>query len=307
MRWRRHFFFLRIALTLIILGIVFLKVDMHRIVMSFHSLNPSYFTLAVVCVPINLYVQYYRWNYLLATSSYAANRKEVFCSILTGLTLSLVTPGRIGEIGRSLYIRSSNPIRIAGLVLLEKAFAFIAIVIVSAISIIVWGFEYVGVLIIVCALLAVFHLKVFRRLLSKLAFLLPFGEKVAELWSAWDCLDRRKIAHLLGISLIFFGIVFLQFYLLVSSFQTVEWIPAFISIPLTMAANCLPITVAGLGVREGAAVLFFSKFNVPEAAALNGAFLLFVIDILIPGTIGIPLISKMRIELKKLEGEMVHQ
>jgi len=36
--------------------------------------------------------------------------------ILAGLSFSLVTPGRIGEVGRSLYVTSSHPARIIGLV-----------------------------------------------------------------------------------------------------------------------------------------------------------------------------------------------
>lgn len=305
MRWRKYLTLLRIVLTFLILGIVILKVDATRIFRAFQSLNVSYFVLAIGIVPVNLCAQFYRWNFMLKTGSFEVNRKEVFRSILTGLTLSLVTPGRIGEIGRALYVRSSHPIRIAGLVLLEKIFAFFATVIVAAISIMLWGFEIAGLLLIVCTLVAAFHLSLIQRLLSRLSFLLPFGSKVAELWSAWDLFDRKKIAHLLGISLGFLTIVFLQFYILVSSFQGIEIIPAIISIALTLTANCLPITVAGLGVREVASVFFFSEFNVvaDAAVALNGAFLLFAIDILIPGIIGIPLIPNMRIKLKQLEEE----
>ncbi|MFQ6092743.1 MAG: lysylphosphatidylglycerol synthase transmembrane domain-containing protein [bacterium] len=305
--WRRCFLLLRVALTLIILAVVVLRVDVGRIGSAFQSVRASSSILALLLAPLNLSVQMYRWHFIVKTADSVAPPKDVLRSVLTGLGFSLATPGRIGEVGRALYVPSSNPVRIVGLVILEKVFAFIAILIASAVSIMLWGGLAAGALLIVCALLSAFRLSSIRALLSRLTFLLPFGQRVADLWSAWDRFGRKQIASLLAISMGFFAIVFLQFYALVSSFQAVKLLPALISIPLTMAVNCLPITVAGLGLREGAAVFFFSKFGVSEAAALNGAFLLFIIDILIPGLIGLPLISKMRLKFEHLDEERSHR
>ncbi|UCE17901.1 MAG: flippase-like domain-containing protein [Gemmatimonadota bacterium] len=298
LRWRKYLVVAKIILTFLILGIVLLQVDIHRIGSAFQSLRVSFFILALLFVPVNLIFQLIRWHYILKTVAIAVTPRHAFKSILAGLAFSLVTPGRVGEVGRSLYFQSSTTIKTAGLVILEKAYAFIVILIVSGISIMLWQRTLIGALIIVSALFIGFQLKLIRSLLSRLSFLFPYGEKIAELWSSWDSFERKHIALLLAISMGFFVIVFLQFFILVSSFQTVSPASALIAIPLTMAINSFPITIAGLGLREGAAVFFFSKFGVAEAAALNGAFLLFVIDILIPGLVGLPLISKMRLHFE---------
>jgi len=52
----------------------------------------------------------------------------------------------------------------------------------------------------------------------------------------------------------------------------------------------VPVTIGGLGIREGAAVLFFSRFGVQESSALGAALLLFAINILIPGLCGLAFI-----------------
>ena len=306
MNWRSHFLILRILLTLIILVLVFMRVDIDRIGEAFQSIRVTPFMFAVLLVPVNLLMQMYRWYFILKTADAYTSPKDAFKSILVGLTFGLITPGRIGEVGRSLYIPSSNAIEIVGLVILEKIFSFFTVLITSALGIIVWGHEIAGVIVFVCVLFVAFQLNAIRSILSRISFLLPSGKKVAELWSRWSYFDRKKIVSLFVISICFFLIVYIQFYILVSSFQGIEVTPALISIPLIIAINSIPITVAGLGLREGASVFFFSKFGVAEAAALNGALLLFAIDLLIPGLIGLPFTPKKRFELERLEEEMGH-
>jgi uncharacterized membrane protein YbhN (UPF0104 family) len=63
-----------------------------------------------------------------------------------------------------------------------------------------------------------------------------------------------------------------------------------ICFPLVMLVNSVPITIGGLGIREGAAVLFFSQFAVQGSSALGAALLLFAINILIPGLCGLAFI-----------------
>jgi uncharacterized membrane protein YbhN (UPF0104 family) len=55
-----------------------------------------------------------------------------------------------------------------------------------------------------------------------------------------------------------------------------------------------------IGVREGAAVALFSKFGIASAPVFSAAFMVFVINVLIPAVVGIPFV--FRIRLRK-EGE----
>ena len=302
---RKHvFFFARLLLTLIILGIIVLRVDLRGIGSAFGSLDVATFLMAVILLPLNVLMQIYRWSFILKTAGIRASVKDITKSILVGLTLGLITPGRIGEVGRALYIPSSSTIHIGGLILLEKVFSLFTVLITSAISILLWGNEAVGVLIIIVTLFVALHLNLVRALLSRLSFLLPYGHRVAELWTGWACFNRRQIVSLLAISMGFFLIVYLQFFILISAFQHIAVSTGLISIPLIIAVNSIPITIAGLGLREGAAVFFLSRFGVPEASALNSALLLFALDLLIPGLLGLALIPRGRREQIHPPGEM---
>jgi len=295
MKLKKYIPFLKILLTVAILALLVLMVDLESIAAAFRSMRIPYGLTALLLLPVNLYVQCLRWRLMLRIGGQAMPWKDVPRSVLGGLTLSLVTPGRIGELGRSLFLRSSQPVPIAGLVILEKTFAFITTCLVASMSLLLWEHEILGIVLLVLALGIGFHLQVARSVLTRITFLLPYGGKIAGLWSGWALFGRRQIGLMIAVSLFFFAIVFLQFFLLVTAFEPVGIMPALIAIPLTLMANCMPITIAGLGVREGAAVLFFSAFGVAKASALNGALLLFAIDILLPGLIGLCFVPHMQL------------
>jgi len=50
----------------------------------------------------------------------------------------------------------------------------------------------------------------------------------------------------------------------------------FIYVPIIMAITIIPLSLAGIGIREGAFVFFFVPLGVPAAKALTLSLLLFV-------------------------------
>jgi uncharacterized membrane protein YbhN (UPF0104 family) len=60
----------------------------------------------------------------------------------------------------------------------------------------------------------------------------------------------------------------------------------FLTFPLVILTNVLPLTVGGLGIREGAAAALLSHYGVPTAEAALAAFLMFAINTALPGLVG---------------------
>jgi uncharacterized membrane protein YbhN (UPF0104 family) len=56
--------------------------------------------------------------------------------------------------------------------------------------------------------------------------------------------------------------------------------------PWILLTNLVPITPAGLGVREGTAVAILHTYGVQVATAVNATLLLFVINSLLPALLG---------------------
>ena len=60
-----------------------------------------------------------------------------------------------------------------------------------------------------------------------------------------------------------------------------------------LTKTLLPISLADLGIREGAAVFFFSKLQVGKVAAFNGSLLLFAVNVLLPTFLGLFLLPRL--------------
>ena len=65
----------------------------------------------------------------------------------------------------------------------------------------------------------------------------------------------------------------LAFNLRACSHASVPWNDLFWIFPLVSLLSALPITVAGIGVREGASIVLLGLFGVPAGAALTASFL----------------------------------
>ena len=101
-------------------------------------------------------------------------------------------------------------------------------------------------------------------------------------------LPRRLIVLNAGFACACFGLMSLQFYLLLSSLQPVGW-QVGLTLPIILVVSSLPISIMGLGLREGTAALLLSRYGVPMESAVAAAFSLFVINALLPGLVGLVL------------------
>jgi uncharacterized protein (TIRG00374 family) len=270
-------------------------VDLREITAAFSHIRLVPFAGAAFLVTVNFAMQIIKWRYLL-TPSAKVTRGELIRSVIGGYVFVLAVPGRIGEFSRALFIRRESKLKVMGLVAIDKLSGFSIIVLMSGLSLsLLYPKLYFAPVIGVFGLfiLAASKPRFLMTRAQKLARLLPLKGKVSLFLEGIQTLGSRRIVVLLMISLLYFLVYSTQFYLLLLAFEQVKLRVMAICFPLLMLVNSLPITVGGLGVREGAAVLFFSRFGVQESSALGAALLLFTINILIPGLCGLAFVHKI--------------
>ena len=118
----------RIFVALLALGILSLHVGkVDEIVEAFTSINFYFVIFAIILMVLNIYVQYKKWLYILQLYYPDVSKKQAFGSILVGFTLGLITPGRLGELGRGLFLQNLNKLHVTGLTFLDKSFNNLAI------------------------------------------------------------------------------------------------------------------------------------------------------------------------------------
>jgi len=292
---KRFFAILRIAGGPLLLLIILLRVDLSEIATSFSHIRSLPFAGAAALVTVNFAVQIMKWGYLLS-GSVKASRGDLIRSVIGGYAFVLATPGRVGEFSRALFIPGESKLKTMGFVAIDMLSAFSIVALLSGLSLALlhWGLFTLVPL----AIMGSFTLIVLRPHLlgiggQKLSRLHLLRGKFSLLLDGIQTLSSRRLVMLLLISLLYFLVYSTQFYLLLSAFEKVDFRVMVICFPLVMLINSLAITVGGLGVREGAAVLVFARFGVQESSALGAALLLFTINILIPGLFGLVFVHQI--------------
>jgi len=71
--------------------------------------SPILFTIVVVLMPVNLILESLKWKYLIRKAESISFKKSLSC-VLTGITISIFTPNRIGDFaGKVFLLKKANP------------------------------------------------------------------------------------------------------------------------------------------------------------------------------------------------------
>jgi len=241
-----------------------------------------------------------RWRLLLRALGVSVSVREVSISYLSSLFFNLFLPSLVGGDmfrGLSLSYRKKEYGKVFSSVLMDRfsgAFAmgcigFCAYLIGHRL---IQAREVFFALCIFMAVLACATLVIFsKRFFSCLVHILRDGRFKRKIVNFHDQLyffknNPRVFLKSLGYSLIIQLIVPLSFFIFSKAFfLETSLISFYILVPIVMVIALLPISIAGLGTREAAAVYFFSTVGIAESVALGISLLNFV-AMVIPSIVG---------------------
>ena len=83
-----------------------------------------------------------------------------------------------------------------------------------------------------------------------------------------------------------FIIMGLQYYLLLNQVDSVSLLATYHTSVYLWSAGLVPISVSGLGIREGFAVYFFNFYGVSAAHAVATSLFLFTVNTIFPALVG---------------------
>jgi uncharacterized membrane protein YbhN (UPF0104 family) len=248
----------------------------------------------------NFAVQFFRWRFLLRQVYPNIPALLVLKSILFGVTLGLVTPGNIGELGRGLYFKNYDRWLVTGLTMIDKFSGIVVISFLGLLSIsqlistkfslssdmIIIFNIIIGIILIFIAILALNSHWIYR-FTEKIPGNSQFKQKVVHLASSLSYLNSKSVMILLAFSTFWTLIIALQYYFLISAFTDIVFINHMIAVcAMLFTKILLPISLADLGIREGIAIFYFSLFGTLKTAVFNASVLIFFLNILMPALIG---------------------
>ncbi len=302
----------KLLFTVFVLFFLIERIHLGEIRSAFHHANFLLIGVAAALLPLNIYCQYKKWE-TLVRQHVKAPGKEILLSLLAGFTMGIVTPARVGEYARVLFIRDNHRISLVGLTLIDKLYTLSIVFSTGLIAIILYFRNTIHPLFCLFLLFmttilffllyrflgnpqgvkTLLHKKVFENFFSR-------HEKLEEFVRAVDYIETKPAKTLRIFSLLLVLTFTFQFNLLIMAFSSIKFTDSLITAFAILTTKIFfPYAIGDLGVRESIAIFYLHRYQVVAAAAFDASLLLFLINILIPALLGLVLLLKSRLNEPK--------
>ncbi|NLO43373.1 MAG: hypothetical protein GX106_00210 [Candidatus Cloacimonetes bacterium] len=287
---KRIGFFIKLLLTALMLWFVFRRLDPAAIKSSVESL-PIVLIIGIILISVlRHYIQYLNWFCALKMNhGVKFKRKEVMASYLVAQPLRFAIPGGSASFAKIFYLENTSVFASFIATSTERLFLTWA----------TWSFAAIAYLCLftthsLILRLGLVVLLVFIPLWT--AFILAAIPKTKKYLSGY--LIQAPMMMLLQIANT--SLMYLQYYLLLNRFVRIDAIETWLGMSLTNISNSIPITISGLGLREGFAMHFLADYGFNAEQAVAVTLSLFVFHDVIFALIGAGVLIASPAKQKKL-------
>lgn len=278
------------------------------------------FWLVLVLMLVNWGIEARKWQVLVQHVQHFSFTKA-FKSVLSGCSITMLTPNRIGEYGgRILYVEEGNRIKAISLTLVGSISQFLVTMIMGCAGLLflryfsqnsaggavvlpeLWGDVLIGLSVTITIVLSLFYLRIgwLVRMMEKI----PALQKVVKHIRVLDEFDNIQLIRILSLSMTRYMVFVLQYILLLRVMQVdlsvvlSFWLIAVFYLVLAVAPT---IGFIELPVRVSACWALM-KFYTPNELGVGATALgIWLINLVLPAIIGSLLILSIKIVKDKNE------
>lgn len=247
-----------------------------------------------------------RWRLLLASHGTRVSLGYLFTSNMVAVFFNNLLPSTVGGdgvraydswragAGKAVALTVILVDRVSGLLALllfvGAALLFWPLVDIGALPIPAAAIGLIGAVVLVVAMVLLAAPTLIHAILRRVKhpFVRRFSDAAERAGSALTLLasSRRTLAKVLGLSLLLQTNVVIHYYIAAQALQLgVPLISFFLVVPLGVIVTMLPVTINGLGLREGAFTMLLAPFGVTRPEAVAFAWLIYGF-ILLQGVLG---------------------
>ena len=253
---------------------------------AFRHMETGSLLLALFCFQILLILRAYKWHRLMVAGG-KRHLRQSLRSLFGGFALGLITPGRLGELGRCVFVREDERAQVVLLTVLDRLLDFWALLTLMGLSLFLLtsrAAAIFGVVVWIALLPLVMRLPALVIRLSHLArrsshFRRHFVETAVKM----PAVSTPRFAALAVGAM---GVELVSFFFLLRAFFPTGFATALATYPYIVLAGDLPVSFCGMGVREGVAAWLLSPYAVPSGAAVGASLVWFILAVLIPAAVG---------------------
>lgn len=289
---------------LIIFFYILLNIDLGLLKNEILNSNPIFLFIAIVLNIPHLFIKSVRWNLLLKQQNIYYSSVQTFIIYMGSLYFGFITPGRLGEFVKAIYLKSDRGISISkgfSSVLMDRLCDLYLLMILGFLGI--WKFDVIGELsnsflvftaIVIFAPLIILKKQLMKKLMStiyKATVIKKVKGKIDERFEEFYCGLQNLINYKLIISGLItclgYFIFFIQCYLIVMAMGlSIEFINITLFMAISNLISFIPVSISGLGTRDAILIYLFSRIGLQPELAVTYAFLVFITFFLAGGLFG---------------------
>ncbi len=277
---------------------------------SFEDIKPSeiiakpLFWVVLVLMGVNWGIETLKWKILVNRFegiSYYTTLKSIVTGVFISLFINILVPNRLGEFaGRILYVRL-NKVKAALITSIGSFAQFIATALFGSLAFLVFSFsgiaerpleKYEGYLLITALVLLVGLMVLLYLNINVLSWVLrkpKFLRRFKKITSVFYFYKTTRLLKVLLLSILRYGVFCSQFILLlwvcgveITALQGLIAVPIIFLVQTVVPSNML----SDLVIRGAASTSFLGYYSDNHAGILSAAYLLWAINIFIPGMVG---------------------
>lgn len=286
--------------------LILLRTDFLSLLEIIKSIKISYIILASVLSFLMLLSQTWGWNYLKKKQNISYAVKDSFLMYGAGVYIGLLTPGRLGEITKALYLKKDGHSMGKSLVsvIVDRIFDFGFLFCFAFFgSIFFLNLFQKQILILIISLGAFIALFIFLLKIGLIKFALKkffyifIPQKYQKSWKInfQDFIDGIRVYKLSHYVISFFItslswiIYYIQIYILAKGIgiATVPFLYLAISVTVAGFITLIPVSISGIGTRDATLILLLAPFAIlkEQAIILSTSILLITVFIALIGLI----------------------
>jgi uncharacterized membrane protein YbhN (UPF0104 family) len=287
----------------VIVGLIYHTQSKENILPVLLQFNIEQISSVLIIICIHLLCLFFMWRIIvLSVGKIDPGYKMLLHSFFGGRTLGFITPGQTGELLKGMFFASGSRLKGTSLSMIFSGYNMLIRTILGSFACI-YFILYIPDSLKMDENNTIYF--IFFISMMILIFLLFYKGRVKDVivkYSPQHVISLLKLLKeqlksksftqfilLLVIALIANLLAAIAFMIVLLGFDidalTFRGLMAFEAAYFAM--SLLPITPAGIGVREGSRVYFFTLIGYDQTAVLCASFIIFVINIMLPAIIGI--------------------
>jgi uncharacterized membrane protein YbhN (UPF0104 family) len=284
----------RVVVSAGLLALVGLRLDGREALAACARVQPATLLLCTALALAGYWGRALRWSALLRQGGVAVSNPDAYRLTLIGIFYGLVTPGRVGELGRALHLDLPRE-RTLPSVVWDRFADVLLLELLSTPAFLVHGIRSGPLL---WAYLAVVGMTVLAmlaldspRLLEALGRRFPRHSGWLSGWSggATGMLRSRAFARGLAAGLFFYALNFAGAWLLLGRLAPGYPPRLALMFPVIILLGNLPVAFGGLGLREQVSAVAFARLGASATVGPVFSLLWFLVVTVIPALIGLAL------------------